>query len=236
MTTEVVRRTVTACISVESAEDMCDRIRKGMVHHAATFAMLAEIILELDESGGWKLYEDDEGKQRYRDVWACLDDRVLRDLGSSKAVVKHYRRCAYAVAQLFGNLSSGVHAGTLPHSFPTDPQLKYPAMPEKAIRQLARLNDFPKDQRRAFDLAMQASNGRLTEKGVAIQVSRLLPSEPEEELSGAELRKWVGRLLGSFESNLKAMQEEERMPKKIVTKTKNLIKVMNTLYERIAVE
>jgi len=35
----------------------------------------------------WLIYEDDDGGQRYRDVWVCLQNRVLEPLSMSKPVV-----------------------------------------------------------------------------------------------------------------------------------------------------
>ena len=234
MTTEIVRRTVTSCLDIESADLMCDRIRNGLIHHAATYLMLAELVLEMDESGAWKMYEDHEGKRQYRDVWNCLEVKVLQPLSMSKPVVITMRRAALAFVQVFGQRDMAEIRTAWP-KLPWDEKLDRPVLSMRAMLKLAQLNDEPEKQARAFRLAVQASDGKLTEKAVAIQVARLLPDseDTEEEITDENLRQWVGRILASFESSLKAMEDESRMPKKIVTKTKGLIKAMNKLYERI---
>ena len=235
MTTEVVvRRRVKACLDVEEADAMCKRITNGLIHHAASYLMLAELVLELDESRAWQVYENDDEGQRYRDVWHCLEEKVLQPLSMSKPVVVAMRRAALAYIQVFGNVDVVEFQEKYP-SIPWDAKMDRPVLSMRAMLKLAQLNEEPLLQQRAFELAMEVSNGKLTEKGVAIQVSRLLPQfdETEEELNDEKLRKWVGLLLAAFESSLVAMEEEARMPKKIVTKTKSVIKSLNVLYERI---
>ena len=233
-TSEITRRTVNACLDLESADLMCERIRKGLIHHAATYLLLAELVLELDESRGWQLYEDHEGHQMYRDVWHCLEVKVLVPLSISKPVVVAMRRAALAYMQLFHQLEVGKFQELYPN-IPWDKRTNRPVLSMRAMLKLAQLNDEPALQERAFRLTMQATNGKLTEKAVSFQVTRLLPQfdDTEEELTDAKLRKWVGMILTSFESSLKAMEEEAKMPKKIVTKTKSVIKALSKLYERI---
>ena len=235
MTNEVVvRRSVTICLDVKEADAMCERITKGLIHQAATYLMLAELVLELDESLAWQVYEDHDGGQMFRDVWHCLEVKVLAPLSMSKPVVVAMRRAALAYIQVFRSLDVKEFQETYPN-IPWDDRTNRPVLSMRAMLKLAQLNDEPELQERAFRLAMQATNGKLTEKAVALQVTRLLPQfdDTEEELTDAKLRKWVGMILTSFESSLKAMEEEAKMPKKIVTKTKSVIKALSKLYERI---
>ncbi len=237
MTTELVRRTVKVCLDVKEADAMCERITNGLIHQAATYLMLAELVLEMDESMGWQIYEDDEGNQMYRDVWHCLEVKVLQPLSISKPVVVAMRRAALAYAQLFHKLEAGKFQEEYPN-IPWDERTNRPVLSMRAMLKLAQLNDEPALQERAFRLTMQATNGKLTEKAVSLQVARLLPQfdDTEEDLTDANLRTWVGRILTSFESSLKAMEEEAKMPKKIVTKTKGVINALRSLYERIQPE
>ncbi len=234
MATEVVRRTVKACIGVEEADAMCKRITNGLIHQAASYLMLAELVLEMDESRAWQVYENDDGGQRYRDVWHCLEVKVLQPLSMSKPVVVAMRRAALAYIQVFRSLDFVEFQEKYP-AIPWDAKMDRPVLSMRAMLKLAQLNDEPDLQRRAFEQTMQVTNGKLTEKAVAAQVTRLLPQfdDTEEDLQDAKLRQWVGLILASFESNLKAMEEESRMPKKIVARTKGVIKSLNTLYERI---
>ena len=235
MTNEVVvRRTVTACLGVKEADAMCERITNGLIHQAATYLMLAELVLELDESLAWQIYEDHDGGQMFRDVWHCLEVKVLAPLSMSKPVVVAMRRAALAYIQVFRSLDVKEFQETYPN-IPWDDRTDRPVLSMRAMLKLAQLNDEPELQARAFRQALQASGGKLTEKSISLQVSRLLPQfdDAEEELQDAKLRQWLGRILASFESSLRAMEEEAKMPKKIVSKTKNLIKVMTKLYERI---
>jgi len=238
MTTEVVVRRVKSCHSVEEADAICLRIKNGLVHHAASYLMLAELVLEMDESGAWKVYEDDDGGQRYRDVWVCLQNRVLEPLSMSKPVVVAMRRAALAYVQLFQGLEVGKFQEKYPN-IPWDEKMNRPVLPMRAMLKLAKLNDVPLLQERAFDLAMRVSNGKLTEKGVAIQVSRLLPGPDVEEdpeiTDFAAMAKWLLRVIGSLESNIKAMDEEVPVPKKIVKKLKAVVKDLDDLYAKVKV-
>ena len=144
------------------------------------------------------------------------------------------RRAALAYMQLFHQLEVGKFQELYPN-IPWDKRTNRPVLSMRAMLKLAQLNDEPALQERAFRLTMQATNGKLTEKAVSFQVTRLLPQvdDTEEDRTDAKLRKWVGMILTSFESSLKAMEEEAKMPKKIVTKTKSVIKALSKLYERI---
>lgn len=52
-------------------------------------------------------------------------------------------------------------------------------------------------------------------------------------VQGPEMRKWTTRLLISFTANLNAMEQETRVPKKIVTQTRKLIKDLQAFYDSI---
>ena len=165
----------------------------------------------------------------FREGWSGLEVRVLAPVSLSKPGVVAMRRAALAYIQVFRSLDVKEFQETYPN-IPWDDRTDRPVLSMRAMLKLAQLNDEPEKQERAFRLAMQASNGRLTEKAAAIQVARLLPSPDEvteEEISDAKLRQWVGRIRTSCESNLTAMEEETKRPKRIVSKSKNVIKALS---------
>lgn len=235
---EVVVRRVDLVTSVEEADKMLGQIEKGLRFHTATWLILAELILEFDETKGWEQYQDHEGKRMYRNVWRCLEAKVLKDLRIGKAGVMSMRRAGLAFIQVFKGITALELHDAYP-KIPWDERSNHPVLSQRAMLKLSMLNDYPKEQLRAFELAMQATNGALTEDAVAFQVARLLPSAAEDtsEIVDQKLREWMGLMLTSVRANVDVFEDDPELAKKVPKKVRKALRkaadLIDTFYRRL---
>lgn len=216
MTTAIVKD-----MTLQEADASIEKIEKAIFLGRAMESRIGVEILDLDERGGWMRYENDDGTRRFRDVEACLLGKLSDKLDVQPAQIRRYQRAATAELQLFGRDIDGQV------QIVVDPRLKRPALPERTVRELARLNDWPDKQKQAWERIMEITDGRPTAK-VARGVVDTLDGTYQKRKRAKSLdvvqdpaqKKVALMLAGSMDDHIRLAEEKSAPPW-----------VINALYE-----
>lgn len=211
MTTAIVKD-----MTLEEADASIRKIEKAIVMDRAMDSRIGIEIWDLDERGGWMRYENDDGTRRFKDVTACLIASIEAKLDIQPHQVKRYLRAATAELQLFGREIDGQR------QLLVDPRLKRPALPERTVRELARLNDWPDKQKKAWERIMEITDGKPTAK-VAQGVVDTFDGTYQKRKAARSLevvqdpkQKKIALLLaGSMDDHIR-LAEEKQAPKWVV--------------------
>jgi len=202
-------------MTIEEAKQSITRIGKGLLMERAMESKIGAVLLDFENRGGWRAYENDDGSQRYDDAWKCLRAELPRQVDVGERQVRRLVAAAVAEGNIFGE-SIEMDRPDKGSLFPYDTMMKRPALPERTLRELARLNDSPADQKKAFAKVMEATNGNPTAK-VAAQVvdtftgdfQRNKAANKRERVQDAKLRVRVGLLVAAMESNLRLLGDSD---------------------------
>lgn len=205
-------------MDLKDAKILIARIEKGIAMGWAMDSAIGQMIMDLDERGGWETFENDDGSRRYKSVAKCLINEISAKLDIQKRQVKRYLAAARAEVQIFGKVIEGEIQVIV------DPRLKRPALPERTTRELARLNDDPEKQRKAWERIMQITDGRPIAK-VAQQVvdtmtgvyQKKKKARKRDVVQDPELKKIALMLESSMDDHIR-LAEEKKAPEWVIKK------------------
>lgn len=203
-------------MNLKEAKESIGRIEKGVTMAGAMDSKIGLLILDLYDRGGWMLFENDDGTRRYKDVTACLVSEMSAKMAVEPGQIKRYMRAATTELQLFGR-DADDHL-----KIAADPRLKSLALPERTVRELGKLNDWPDKQKQAWEKLMQITEGRPTAR-VARQVVDTLTGNykkrkaRKEVIYDAGLKKITLLLLGSVDEDV-ALAEDKKAPDWVLDK------------------
>lgn len=226
MTTALVKD-----MDLKEAKASIARIEKGIAMDLAMDSKIGQLILDLDDRGGWMTFENDDSSRRYKNVTACLIREIEPKLDIQARQIRRYLDAAQAHFQLFGaEIEGNVQ-------IIVDPKLKRPAIPERTTRELVRLNDQPEKQRKAWDKLMEITDGKPTAK-VAAQVVDTFTGDYQQKKKKREvvqdpkLRKVALRLISSMDSNI-TYAEESNAPAWIIEGLARVRSSLESWHDRI---
>lgn len=203
-------------MNLKEAKASIARIEKGVTMAGAMDSKIGLLILDLYDRGGWMLFENDDGTRRYKDVAACLVNEMSAKLAVEPGQIKRYMRAATTELQLFGR-DADDHL-----KIAADPRLKSLALPERTVRELARLNDKPDQQKKAWERLMEITDGKPTAK-VTRQVVDTFTGDHQKRkarkavIYDAGLKKITLLLLGSVDEDV-ALAEVKKAPDWVLDK------------------
>lgn len=211
-------------MELKEAQETLKRIEKGLFMERAMDSKIGLVILDFDERGGWSRFQNDDGTQRYKNVFKCLGSELSSKLDVGARQVRRLVAAAVAERQLFGEtLDSSVV--TIDHR---------PALPERTLRELARLNDWPDKQRSAWDRLMEMTSGQPIAK-VAHSVVDTFTGDyqkrrdekkaRESRTKDPDMKKITQLLLHTLDADLK-LCEDKSAPEYVLKKMQAAIKAL----------
>lgn len=212
----VMTTALTTSMNLEEAKASISRIEKGVTMAGAMDSKIGLLILDLYDRGGWMLFENDDGTQRYKNVATCLVSEMSGKLAVEPGQIKRYMRAATTELQLFGR-DADDHL-----KIAADPRLRSLALPERTVREFARLNDWPDKQKKAWERLMDVTAGRPTAK-VARQVVDTFTGDYKKRkarkavIYDASLKKIALLLVGSVDEDV-ALAEDKKAPDWVLDK------------------
>lgn len=186
------------------------RLGRGMVMERAMESRLGAVMVEFDQRKGWETFEDDDGCTRYGSCSQCLRSELAGVMNVDPRTIRRLIAAGRAEQNLFGPAIDQ----DKPEVGAYDEKLKRPALPERTLRELARLNEEPQKQREAFERLMRMTNGNPTSK-IASQVvdaitgddKRKREAKKREIVHDANLKKRVMSLYAAQKSNLRLLMD-----------------------------
>jgi hypothetical protein len=188
------------------------RLGKGMVMERAMESRLGAVMVEFDRRRGWETFEDDDGCTRYGSCAQCLRSELAGTMNVDPRTIRRLFAAGRAEQNLFGPEIDQ----DKPEVGAYDEKLKRPALPERTLRELARLNEEPVKQREAFERLMRMTNGNPTSK-IASEVvdaitgdgKRKKDAKKREIVHDAQLKKRMMALYATQESNLRLLIDSD---------------------------
>ncbi len=214
-------------MNLDEARETLERIEKGLFMERAMDSKIGLVILDFDERGGWCRFQNDDGTQRYKNVFQCLRSELSSKLDVGARQVRRLVAAAVAERQLFGETLDS-------DAVLVEPTMKRPALPERTLRELARLNDWPDKQKKAWERVMEMADGNPIAK-VARQVVDTFTGDYQrrrdekkarnERTKDPDMKKITQLLLLQLDADLK-LCEDKSAPEYVLKKMQAAVKAL----------
>lgn len=216
------------------------RLGRGMVMERAMESRLGAVMVDFDRRKGWETFEDDDGCTRYGSCSQCLRSELAGVMNVDPRTIRRLIAAGRAEQNLFGPAIDQDR----PEVGAYDEKLKRPALPERTLRELARLNEEPEKQREAFERLMRMTSGNPTSK-IASQVVDAITGDDKrkrekkkqdqrEIVHDAQLKKRIMSLYAVQELNLKLLLDSDA-PEWVVKPQERVIDVLDEWLDLIKV-
>ena len=179
---------------LDRARTLHERIVNGFKGIRNADGKLRHLLYEYDRGQGWNT-------MGYKDLWTAFESRLKHEFGVSPSWMCRLIKQATAENQL-GILPPGVTVSESTDRSVSKKVINL-AMPGTALTQLAKLNDDPENQKKAFEKAkLRAGNNPINEKLVKDAVKPFLtppnPRDPKPKSSAKEPFKRITMAERSF--------------------------------------
>lgn len=194
---------------LQEAKGLLGRIDKGIILGGIMASTIGEAVLEFENRRFWALYENDDGTQRYKSCAECFKHELASDVKLGDRQIRRLISHAKAERNLFGRqleLKKGRKA-----------------LPERVGRELAKLNDEPDEQKKAFERLLALTNGKLIPK-VAKKVVAAFTGEPkaekkiEEIVEDPGMKRWILRIKAVMDGHIRVLEDEADAPEYVLKK------------------